>query len=101
MPRRIPFCRPARLPSSGNGRTADKSERDKFYAGTKWRKLRAAFLKENPLCAACSLDGLLTAATVVHHKVERLEDPDLALDWDNLEGLCSPHHTSHHKRRHP
>ena len=38
-------------------------------------------------------------ADTVHHKLERLERPDLALDWDNLESSCGPCHSAHHQSR--
>lgn len=100
MPRKIRFCKPALLPSSGSRESRGKAERDKFYSGAKWRKLRLAFLSENPLCKSCSLEGRLTAATIVHHVKERLDDEDLAYDWDNLEAACSRCHTKHHKKAH-
>lgn len=35
--------------------------------GSKWRKRRAAFLKEHPLCEECLKRGLLVKATDVDH----------------------------------
>jgi 5-methylcytosine-specific restriction protein A len=67
---------------------ADKA----FYASTRWRRLRAVFLRSHPLCAECQRKGLLTAAAHVHHKEERKDRPELALDWANLEALCQPCH---------
>lgn len=100
MGARLKYCGPPRLCSTPT-RPDDKSERDRFYSGTAWRKLRLAFLNENPLCAECLKRGDHVPALIVHHKIERLEDADKALDWGNLEALCSPCHTRHHKARRP
>lgn len=96
MPRRIPPARPALAPCLAR-RPADKAERDRFYTGAAWRRCRAAFLAANPLCLDCEAEGRLTEATIPHHARERLQRPDLALDWDNLVPLCSPCHTRRHK----
>lgn len=95
MPNRPKMFRP----SSVLPRVPDRAkvERDEFYTRRPWRMLRDSFLKANPLCADCEARDVATPATVVHHKQERLQRPDLALDWDNLESLCSPCHTRLHK----
>lgn len=67
---------------------------NRFYASAAWRKLRAAFLAEHPLCADCERRGRTTAAAHVHHVKPRKERPDLALDSDNLESLCQPCHNA-------
>jgi len=96
MPRRIPYARPAGAPMPF--RTEDKSERDKFYGSSAWKRLRGTFLACNPLCEECARAGRGDVeATIVHHKIERLNDPSLALDWENLESSCSPCHTRRHK----
>jgi 5-methylcytosine-specific restriction protein A len=74
-------------------------ERAKWYRRAAWLKLRAAQLAEHPLCAMCLAEGQTMLATVVHHVKERLTHPELALDQDNLESLCSPHHTAEHTKR--
>lgn len=58
--------------------------------GSAWRKLRAAKLRQNPLCERCG-----EPATVVHHK-----DHNSWNDfWDNLESVCRNCHEEHHKRK--
>ncbi len=71
-------------------------ERSAFYSSKRWAKHRRSFLAKNPLCAHCRAGGRLRGADVVHHKVERLEDPSKAWDWSNYEALCRPCHTRHH-----
>ncbi len=73
-----------------------RRERSTFYGSKRWAKHRKAYLTRNPLCAKCLEKGLVVAATIVHHVVERLVRPDLAWDWSNFQGLCRPCHTRHH-----
>jgi HNH endonuclease len=106
MPRRIPYFKPPWnkppkgsrfLKVAGAPAGAAEDERKKFYNGAAWRRTRKAFLGTNPICLRC-LEGKrgLVAATVVHHKVERLDDPDLAYDMNNLEALCASCHSGIH-----
>ncbi len=61
------------------------------YAHRRWRRLRAAFLAEHPLCKLCEARGRVTPATVVDHRkaISAGGDP---WDWDNLQGLCKTDH---------
>lgn len=65
-----------------------------FYASAPWRKLRAAFLAQGPLCVDCRKQGRITEAKHVHHVLPRKTHPHLALDWDNLEALCVKCHNA-------
>lgn len=63
-----------------------------------WRKARAAWLAEHPLCEDCQRRGIVAAASVVDHiKPHR---GDLALFWDraNWQALCKPCHDGHKQR---
>jgi 5-methylcytosine-specific restriction protein A len=59
----------------------------------KWRRLRAAFLQRNPLCASCTAENHITVAMEVHHKEPIALRPDLRLSWDNLQSLCKTCHS--------
>jgi len=59
-----------------------------------WRKVRRLKLRMNPLCERCG-----KIATVVHHKQEVADRPDLRLDIGNLESLCFGCHEIHHNRK--
>lgn len=100
MPRLIRMARVETVPVA-RPRTEAKAERDRFYAGTRWVKLRHRYLSIHPLCERCQAEGRIVPAVDVHHKVERLERPELAYSWSNLEALCKPCHTSHHKGKRP
>ena len=66
---------------------------DKRYGST-WKRIRAAFLSANPLCAMCSKEGRLMPATLVHHKVKLIDGG--TNDWGNLMTLCSSCHSRLH-----
>ena len=71
-------------------RMADK----RFYAGLRWRKLRQLILDLRPLCVECQRAGVLRPATEVDHITPRLEQPSMAYDQDNLQGLCRSCHSA-------
>ena len=58
-----------------------------FYQSARWREVRAAFLREHPLCVACKGAGLVVAAKVADH-IRPLKDGGERFDWVNLQGLC-------------
>lgn len=49
------------------------------------------------------LSGLYTPGEIVHHKIEidadTVNDPNIALSFDNLELLCRKCHAEKHKAR--
>lgn len=65
-----------------------------FYVSMPWIRLRNFKISENPFCERCP-EELLTPATEVHHIKEVKPHPELALEFDNLESLCKPCHSSH------
>jgi 5-methylcytosine-specific restriction enzyme A len=94
MPNRIPYQRTAAalVRSSAQARTETRLEMNRFYAHPRWRRLRRAFLMENPLCDECSKAGRTEPAIDVHHIKERSEHPALAYEWTNLQALCKQCH---------
>lgn len=79
-----------------------KDYAEKFYKGTAWHKCRAAYLKSvGGLCERCMSNGLFVPAVIVHHKIhitpENIDDPNIILDWNNLEALCRDCHHDEHK----
>lgn len=72
-----------------------------FYASTAWKRVRSAYLSEHPYCERCLERGLIVPAEHVHHKAyidtpEKVNNPMLALNYDNLESLCEPCHSKEH-----
>ena len=54
-----------------------------------WRRLRNAWIAENPACAVC---GIVSKKNQVHHRIPRSVRPDLFLDRGNLITGCHRHH---------
>ena len=50
--------------------------------GPRWRRARAAFLAQHPLCAACRAQGRVVPATVVDHVVPHRGDQRAVLERD-------------------
>lgn len=82
----------------GNARAWAKA----FYVSPQWIKCRTAYAKsKGNLCERCANNGLVVPGEEVHHK-ERLtprnvNDPSVALNWDNLELLCKQCHLDEHR----
>lgn len=75
-----------------------------FYLSDSWRTCRESFLMhKSHLCERCSTPDNPVVACIVHHKTyltsENINNPNIALSWDNLEALCQDcHNKEHHKR---
>lgn len=91
MPARIPYHKAPGTPAAARvyERAAPRQEDKNFYSSTRWVKLRRAFLAEHPTCNG---PGCTALAHHVDHILERKARPDLAHEWDNLQGLCVPCH---------
>lgn len=67
-----------------------------FYRSRAWKKTRAAFTKSKlGICERCGGVG-----EIVHHKIyltpENISNPNISLDWNNLELLCQDCHNKEH-----
>jgi 5-methylcytosine-specific restriction enzyme A len=60
--------------------------------GLRWRRARAAFLAQHPVCATCKARGRVVAATVVDHVVPHRGDQKLFWDQTNWAPACKPCH---------
>jgi 5-methylcytosine-specific restriction protein A len=84
--------------------TIRKGKYQEIYQDKRWRRLRAAKLRANPLCERCEARGRVTPTEEVHHKIpfdqgttaEEIEE--LAFDWDNLMSVCDPCHNEEHEK---
>lgn len=82
----------------------------RFYSTEAWQQCRNAYMKSvSGLCERCLQRGILEPAVIVHHKVhldeDKAADPNIALNFDNLEALCRGCHADAHpeiygKQRH-
>ena len=77
----------------GSWRTPGQSSTQRGY-GYRWQKAREQFLHDSPLCVYCERQGLVTAATVVDHKIPHRGDRDLFWDQANWQSLCKTCHDS-------
>ena len=65
------------------------------YGGA-WRKIRARYLAEHPLCEKCAANGRYVKASLVHH-VKPIADGGTH-DAENLMSLCVACHEKMHRR---
>lgn len=85
---------------------------DGFYLSKAWRKTREAYFKyQCGRCERCMKEYEAGARTmedirpgiIVHHKKEltpeNINDPSVALSFNNLELLCDEHHNRQHKAK--
>ena len=70
-----------------------------FYNSAAWQHCRAAYIEHvHGLCERCHKPDF-----IVHHKVyltpENIDNPDITLNFDNLEYLCLECHNGEHRGR--
>lgn len=78
-------------------RQRENANRDKAVTalyGAAWRKARAIYLRNHPLCMcdACRSAGLVVPATVVDHITPHRGDVRLFWDRENWQSLSKPCH---------
>lgn len=74
-----------------------------LYNGKAWQDCRSAYKKsKGGLCERCLSKGIYKAGEIVHHKVhispENINNPQIALNWENLELLCRDCHALEHSK---
>lgn len=72
-----------------------------FYKSAAWQHCRESYIKSvGGLCERCYAKGLIVPGYIVHHKCyltpENINDPDVTLNFENLEYLCVEHHNQEH-----
>lgn len=65
-----------------------------LYNTSKWKKLRAAQLREEPLCRICKNAKEVKQADTVDHIKPHKGDKELFFDSTNLQSLCKECHDS-------
>lgn len=73
-----------------------------FYSSKAWKQCREEYKKQRHyLCERCAAKGLLVPGVIVHHRrrvsPETINDPEVLLNFDNLELLCRKCHEDEHK----
>ena len=76
----------------------------RLYRSAAWARCRTAYAKSvGGLCERCLARGLVSPGEEVHHKIkltpENVDDPRIALNWENLELLCKACHIAEHRRK--
>lgn len=77
---------------------------DKFYKSSLWRDCRNRYAAyRGHLCEECLRRGVLSEGVIVHHKIEltpeNINDPEITLNFNNLELLCRFCHAEAHDQR--
>ena len=85
--------------SCGAGKRKDKRSTTEHGYDYRWKKLSERIRKERPLCERCEAQGIVTAATEVHHKVPIDEAPWLRLERSNLMCVCNECHQEIHAKK--
>ena len=95
LPNRLSVLKPvAQVATVSDSWRAGKSSTQRGY-GYKWKKARAAFLAQHPLCVYClEKFDRVTAANVVDHIVPHKGDKVLFWDRSNWQSLCATCHSS-------
>ncbi len=83
------------------GETMAKEFAKKFYHSAEWIKTSKAYAASR--FYICEICGRAAKRYVVHHKKhltpENINDPGIALNWDNLQVLCTECHNQLHKSK--
>ena len=82
---------------------------ESFYTSWIWRKCRKTFAEsKGNLCERCMKRGVIEPGSKdrpleVHHKIpltaDNVTDPEISLNWENLELLCKTCHDQERERR--
>ena len=74
---------------------------EKFYKGKAWQEVRNAYyISKHGICERCGKPG-----DIVHHKIylnpSNINNPEISLNFDNLELLCIDCHNKEHSAKLP
>lgn len=86
------------------GLTVIKDFARKFYSSQAWKDTREAYAKSKGyLCEPCLAKGIYKPSEIIHHKIiltpDNIDDPNVTLNWSNLECVCRDCHAAIHDRR--
>lgn len=74
-----------------------------FYVSPAWIKCRRAYAESvGGMCERCYAGGKIVPGTQVHHRIrltpKNISNPEITLNWENLELLCEDCHREEHER---
>lgn len=58
---------------------------------SRWRKFRNRYVRDNPLCALCLAEGLVSEGVELDH-IKPISEGGAMYDQRNLQLLCRTHH---------
>lgn len=72
-----------------------------LYSSKAWKETRRAYRKSvGGLCEICLKKGIYKPGEIVHHKIhltpDNVNDPAVALNWNNLQLVCRDCHAELH-----
>ncbi len=72
-----------------------------FYSSKAWLACRDGYISSvHALCERCLAKERHTPGYIVHHKIpitpENISNPEVTLNWDNLEYMCQECHNHTH-----
>ena len=75
-----------------------------FYSSKRWQDCRNGYARSvGFLCENCLRRGVYKPGDIVHHRIEidpiNINNPEVALNWNNLELLCRECHAEAHDER--
>lgn len=75
----------------------------KFYSSKAWQACRNEYARrKHYLCENCLRRGIYKPGVIVHHLIEldpvNINNPEIALNFDNLELLCRDCHAEVHEQ---
>ena len=75
-----------------------------FYSSKAWQDCRNNYAAmRGHLCENCMRRGIYKPGEIVHHRIEigpvTINNPEVALNWNNLELLCRECHAEAHDGR--
>lgn len=81
-----------------------KEYAERFYKSKAWQACRDAYARSRGgLCEECLRQGRYTPGEIVHHKVHitpgNIHQPEVTLNFENLELLCRECHAKQHGAR--
>jgi 5-methylcytosine-specific restriction endonuclease McrA len=69
-----------------------------FYKSAAWVRTRKIVIARDKWCVICREQGRYKLSTVADHIKPRADYPELALDLNNLRGICGTCHGIHGSR---
>lgn len=92
------------LPKKKREQTVNKFSFQSIYNTPRWKNLRAAKVRANPLCEVCLAADRVKPTKEVHHikpldiGLEQIDLEQIAYDWDNLLSCCVECHKAEHMK---